>query len=268
MNPADDSQSTSSFLRETFLPNHFGLVVIPKQTTLLYCRPVGCTELPRKLMFAFDALDAVSFYDSAFAAGDIELVSVQTSADWFVVDLDPLQYTRAYTQDLLALYCGAAGKRQRRRVLEQMHTHLRELVAKRDIAIDSMAILDAREKIGWTAADVIDEIQEHWCELAGALFAPTPFGPRYVAAALSHTHFEQSSVTPVRRHPISQRAVCRRLPVRLCTNEDRVATQWAEHSTGYTMVDETGARALANLRTELLEFICKTSQPATVYESA
>lgn len=260
MSAATDSDD--GLINQQHMYNWFEIACVPAGTRLYECSIVNSVDGDRGT-FCTSPLQAVHQLvaqtppriDQA-----VELRVAITGRDMHVFDLDPLQYTRAYTIDMLALLAGASSKKQRRRVLTDMIEYALDALRAARPELDSLAILTTEAKTGfaWTFNDCIDEIIEHH-PVAGLVAAPadTLLAPptlclvrrRALIQVKARIGLGPQLVAMLAQTPLHNAPTW---PLRAPTDDAmRVLSIGMSEPTGYTSLAETGWRRTNTLRNDL-----------------
>lgn len=262
--------SDDECLCESFLHNKFEVSEVARNTPLFECIAEHETPIDRCGTFASTPVHALHAFlaERPQYSGDVRLRVCTLKEAVVVFDLDPLQYTRAYTAEVLSLYVGAVGKVQRRKVLDSIYEQLRAVAEDQLSELDAFADLTSSTvcHFDWTPDACIDEIAElhplvagiHFCAPGSALFDPRLLRLlRHRVRMHEHAtiNIDTVNVELLRTSPLQYPAP------RLWPLSQLSARTMDMHSlglpepVGFTSLSETGWRVLADLRHILLGYI-------------
>lgn len=270
---SDDNESDDSCLGEHFLYNQFEIASVPRYTAVFECLPCDQPQAERHVYatLALTPLQALQAHLRDYYWDGAKSLTLRVCATAYalnIFDLDPLQYTRAYSADRLAVYLGTSGKTQRERVLAELADDLALSARKRRIELDALADLSRTADYGfqWGIRECLEEITEFYPLVAGLHYCPRPFVDlfeqrlvrvvRRRAYLFEHGTIEltPTMITTLCSAPLNQVAAVRQWPL---TPPDDVAAAAHFHAfpapTGYTSLNDTGRTLATTLRNTLLE---------------
>lgn len=269
MTDSCDENSDESFIYRKYLTKHFGLCMLPSGSTLYYCAGAKNVAWNDRTFHrcAFSQAHAATLFarEQPTLIDSSRVFAVRTIRNVFLLDMDPLQYTRAYTDELLACYAGAVGKVQTNRRLADLRAWIEKAAANGSVTLDMLALLSSDTGFCWGICDVVGEIQELHPLVCGALhLSDSIFGARALTLCKHRVLIEPIgaplSVASILQQNPMDRPMQSVLPIVRCDTTDELVKEWLEESTGYTMLDETGVRKLYDLRRTLLQFAASTQE--------
>lgn len=276
MSAVTDSDD-DDYLNEQFLRNQFEICRVPALTTLFEC-VVSTDRVTSTGTFASTPLHALHEFlrQNPRHPADVGVrLSVSSALRAFhVYDLDPLQYTRAYSDDTLSLYVGANGKVQRKKVLHEIYAELCTGVRERRIELDALTDLSCScmSKCGfqWSLQNCMEEVRDLCPVLAGLHHCAQPenlFDPRLLTLWRMRVKLHEHGVIYI--GPAAIRALrsapLHYPPPRLWALDTPEMTVACMHNagqpepTGFTSLHETGYRRLGDLRNTLLAHVHESS---------
>ena len=258
------TDSDDGWIDRQYMYNWFEIACVPAGTRLLQCRNPTRTTPSSRSTYCTSPVQAVHAFAAAKAYepdATAELCVCKTTRDMYVFDLDPLQYTRAYSDEHLGLYTGASTKAQKRRILLEIETHLNSLLEHNALQLDSLRLLSdgANAGIAWSFEDCMDEVSEQHA-LAGLVAAPagTLFAPPTLRLLDRRSHIDilgRITLSPQVMKMLLQTPLLHDAPLLplTCTDDNilRVFGAGLAEPTGFTSLNETGWKETAALRNEL-----------------
>jgi len=269
---SDDAESEPA---ESHLYRMFEIAGVVPGSVLFECRRPDHDTMQRTPMnhdryciFATTARDAIDlfFVQNPDFAGDVELCIYSTTKEIYVFDLDPLQYTAAYSDDLLSLYIGAVNKKQRRTLLETIYKILTTYDKSTLQTLDPFrALAKATAFDEWLISYCMDDVADFYPATAGIHFAfpETLFESRYLYLIRKLAHLERharikisaaqyATLSSGHRYGWKQKpcALFRVQDEKTCT----LLALFEKAPTAYNSLGDTGWKQLADLRTVLLDY--------------